>query len=151
MRMGNMTALCLVGALLVLAGCSTATTKPPTLTPSPLIPFSAAADGLVWLETQCEDPVEDATTYTSLEAVADMFALPVIMVVYVARAVSYMTVGVALQYAGRDHQTIKEQIDWVLPMPFAGPSPDVVRYPVPHPFGPSGYENMPKPHESCLL
>jgi len=119
--------------------------------PNPLMPYSTVADTLVWLENQCEDPAIDATTYTSLEAVADMFALPVIMVVYVARAVSYMTVGVALQYAGRDHQTIKEQIDWVLPMPFAGPNPDVVRYPVPHPFGPSEYENMPKPHESCLL
>jgi len=149
MRIGNITALCLIGALMAMFGCSTA--KPPTLTPTPLIPCSAAADVLVWLEDMCEVPEEDATTYTSLEAVADMFALPVIMAVYVARAVSYMTVGVALQYAGRDHQTIKEQIDWVLPMPFAGPSPDVVRYPVPHPFGPSEYEGMPQPHESCLF
>jgi len=125
MKNRALTALCLVGALMVMVGCST-TTKPPTVTPTPLLPFSAGADALVWLEDQCEDPVEDATTYTALEATADMFALPVIMVVYVARAVSYMTVGVALQYAGRDHQTIKEQIDWVLPMPFAGPNSDAL-------------------------
>jgi len=150
MRMGNITALCLVSALMVMPGCSAAN-KPPTLTPTQLIPYSMAADALVWLEDQCEDPVEDATTYTALEATADMFALPVIMVVYVARAAAYMTVGVALQYAGRDHQTIKEQIDWVLPMPFAGPNPDLMHYPVPHPFGPSEYENMPRPHDSCLL
>jgi hypothetical protein len=132
-------------------GCSTAT-KPPTPTPTPLLPFSAATDALAWLEDMCAEPVEDAVTYTTIEAVADIFSIPIIMAMYVARAVAYMAVGVGMEYAGMEHQLAKQRIDYVLPLPFAGPNPDLVRYPRHHPGAALDAEAYKvKPHESCLF
>ena len=150
MRMGTIAALCLVGVLMVEVGCSA--TKPPTLTPSPLIPYSAGADALVWLEDQCEDPLEDATTYTTIEAVADLFALPLTMAVYVARMVAYLTVGVGLAYYRGESESVVDQINYVLPWPMAGPNPDRMHYPRRHPFAALDAEAYKvKPHPSCLF
>jgi hypothetical protein len=150
--LGNtaMKALLAFSLVLLTTGCSV--TKPPTLTPTPLIPYSAAADVLVWLEDQCEDPVEDAITYTTIEAVSDLLALPIILAVASARIMAYMTVGLALEYAGEDHEFIYRRIDYVLPLPYAGPNPDVVRYPRRHPGAALDAEAYKvKPHESCLF
>ena len=132
---------------MVMLGCSTAT-KSPTLTPTPLIPYSAGADVLVWLEDQCEDPVEDATTYTTIEAVADLFALPLTMAVYTVRLAAYMTVGVGLAFYRGESKSVVDQINYVLPMPMAGPNPDRMHYPKRHPFAP--FEPV-EPHPSCLF
>ena len=84
-----MKALLAFSLVLLTTGC----TANPTPNLTPLAPYSVVADTLVWLEDACEDPLEDAQTLTPLEAVADMFALPMTMAVYTARLATYFTVG----------------------------------------------------------
>lgn len=109
---------------LLLSSCAANPT--PSLTP--LAPYSAVANGLVWLEDQCEDPLEDALTLTPLEATADMLALPLTMAMWTLRLAAYWTVGVGMVIAGKSSQATIQQINWVLPMPWAGPNPDRVGY-----------------------
>lgn len=131
-----MNAILALSLVLLTTGCA----ANPTPNLSPLAPYSAVVDTLVWLENACEDPLEDAQTLTPLEAVADMFALPITMAVYTARLATYFTVGIGMVLAGKDPHATVDQINWVLPFPLAGPNPDQVRY----------HEGMVK-KEGCLF
>ncbi|MGE0474485.1 MAG: hypothetical protein AB7P17_12700, partial [Nitrospirales bacterium] len=93
-----------------------------------LTPISLAVDGLVTLEDLCEEPIEDMQTLTSLEATADMLALPMSMAIWTVRLVAYSTVGMGMVLAGKDAKATVDQINWVLPWDLAGPDPDQVRY-----------------------
>ncbi|MGD9851732.1 MAG: hypothetical protein AB7T38_10720 [Nitrospirales bacterium] len=93
-----------------------------------LTPASLAVDGLVALEDLCEELSEDMQTLTSLEATADMLALPVSMAIWTVRLVAYATVGMGLVLAGKDAKATVDQINEVLPWGLAGPNPDRVSY-----------------------
>lgn len=93
-----------------------------------LTPVSLVVDGLVVLEDLCEEPSEDSQTLTTVEATADMLALPMSMAIWTVRLVSYATVGVGLVLAGKDAKATVDQINEVLPWGLAGPDPDRVPY-----------------------
>lgn len=112
-------------SIMILSGCST--TSP--ITPSPLLPVTAITDAFVWLEDQCEDPVEDAQTITRLEGLANAFLMPVVAVVYLARLTALYFVAIPIAYFGGPSVTATaEKINWILPYPLAGPNPDKVSY-----------------------
>ena len=137
---------------LALTGCASAASTPPTLTPTPLLPYSAGANALVWLEDQCEDPYEDARTLTSLEAFADLFMLPVTVAVYVARVTAIVTIAMPRALLGYDTTHDVERIKYILQYPLAGPNPDYMHYPRRHPGAALDAEAYKvKPHPSCLF
>lgn len=114
----------LLALSLVLSTTGCAKTAPMTPYSLYTLPFNALAT----LEDFCEDPIEDAQTLTPLEATVDMFSLPIHMVMYTLRFATYLTVGVGMVLAGKDSKATIDQINWVLPVPHAGPNPDRVRY-----------------------
>lgn len=93
-----------------------------------LTPYSLPVKGLVQLEDFCEDPLEDVQTLTPLEAIADMFVLPLTIAIWTVRLVAYTTVGLGMVIARKDSQSSIEQINWILPFSLAGPNPDRVKY-----------------------
>ena len=82
----------------------------------------------MWLEDQCEDPLEDAQTLATLEAFDGQPSTPIIVAMVFVRAAVHMTVGVGMVLAGKDPHATIDQINWVLPLPVSGPNPDMVAY-----------------------
>lgn len=124
--MNNWIAMALLAASLTQA-C--APSPMASIVPSgPLMPASLVANSIVLLEDSCEDPVDDLTTLTTAEAVADMFALPWTMVIMTARLAAYPTVGLAMVLSGTEARAAIDKINWVLPLLTAGPNPDLVHY-----------------------
>lgn len=126
----------MIGISMLLFSCASS----PTITPTPLTPLSVVADAFVWIEDQCEDPVEDAQTITSFETMANAFLMPAVAVVYIARITAIFLVAVPIEYFGGAPVVVTiEKIKWILPYPLAGPDPDRV-----------SYKNL-EIQESCLL
>ena len=121
-----------VGLLLLLCiGCAASGAEQaiPLLHPtSHLAPYQTVARGAVWLENLCEDEQEDRTTLTSIEAVADLLALPATMVTWTARLAAYGTVGIAMAYSGVPANEAVDRINEWLPWGWSGPDPDTVDY-----------------------
>ena len=120
----EMNTLVVAWILMAIAGCATRSVEPV----SPLAPYQLAADTLVSLEDACEDPFQDSQTLTSLEAVADMLAMPINMVMWTLRLVAYGTVGLGMALSGKDAKVAIDQINVVLPWSLTGPNPDQVHY-----------------------
>jgi len=115
-------------AITLLAGCASSSAKLPGAMPSPLMHASAIADTTVWLEDQCEDPVEDAKTVTQIESTADVLAMPYIAIIYMLRISSMVLVALPMAYMGYDLHATVQKIKLALPYSLAGPNPDTTDY-----------------------
>lgn len=108
----------LIALVFLLSGCSSATYGPHSLVTSTLVS----------VENACEDPVIDAQTYTLTEGLADVFLMPLNLVILAGRLGATFTVVPVLSVMGMQPEAIVSRVNWVLPIARTGPDPARVRY-----------------------